>query len=56
MCLFLRWCTAHINTISFFHRETGALCAMKEVEILPDDAKSAESIKQLQQVGSENRN
>ncbi|KAK1423403.1 hypothetical protein QVD17_18706 [Tagetes erecta] len=31
------------------NRETGALCAMKEVEILPDDAKSAECIKQLQQ-------
>ncbi|KAI7746317.1 hypothetical protein M8C21_014133 [Ambrosia artemisiifolia] len=31
------------------NRETGALCAMKEVEILPDDPKSAESIKQLQQ-------
>ncbi|XP_050291651.1 mitogen-activated protein kinase kinase kinase 5 isoform X1 [Quercus robur] len=31
------------------NRETGALCAMKEVEIFPDDPKSAESIKQLQQ-------
>lgn len=31
------------------NRETGALCAMKEVEILPDDSKSAESIRQLQQ-------
>ncbi|GLT39038.1 hypothetical protein SLA2020_132460 [Shorea laevis] len=31
------------------NRETGALCAMKEVEIFPDDSKSAESIKQLQQ-------
>lgn len=31
------------------NRETGALCAMKEVEILPDDAKSVECIKQLQQ-------
>ncbi|KAK9064869.1 hypothetical protein SSX86_016251 [Deinandra increscens subsp. villosa] len=31
------------------NRETGALCAMKEVEILPDDPKSAESIKQLNQ-------
>ncbi|CAH9124616.1 unnamed protein product [Cuscuta epithymum] len=31
------------------NRETGALCAMKEVEILPDDPKSAECIKQLQQ-------
>ncbi|CAK9166448.1 unnamed protein product [Ilex paraguariensis] len=29
--------------------ETGALCAMKEVEILPDDAKSAECIRQLEQ-------
>ncbi|XP_016441218.1 mitogen-activated protein kinase kinase kinase 5 isoform X2 [Nicotiana tabacum] len=31
------------------NRETGALCAMKEVELLPDDPKSAESIRQLQQ-------
>ncbi|XP_064972643.1 mitogen-activated protein kinase kinase kinase 5-like isoform X1 [Musa acuminata AAA Group] len=28
---------------------TGALCAMKEVNIIPDDAKSAECIKQLEQ-------
>ena len=33
-------------------RETGALCAMKEVEIFPDDPKSAECIKQLEQVFS----
>ncbi|XP_061972988.1 mitogen-activated protein kinase kinase kinase 5-like isoform X2 [Populus nigra] len=32
------------------NRETGALCAMKEVEMYPDDPKSAESIKQLEQV------
>ncbi|KAK7346523.1 hypothetical protein VNO80_21044 [Phaseolus coccineus] len=31
------------------NRETGALCAMKEVEIFPDDPKSAECIKQLEQ-------
>ncbi|OIT02995.1 PREDICTED: mitogen-activated protein kinase kinase kinase YODA-like [Nicotiana attenuata] len=31
------------------NRETGALCAMKEVELLPDDPKSAESIRQLEQ-------
>ncbi|XWS41950.1 hypothetical protein CRYUN_Cryun17cG0126300 [Craigia yunnanensis] len=31
------------------NRETGALCAMKEVEIFPDDLKSAECIKQLEQ-------
>ncbi|XP_041003980.1 mitogen-activated protein kinase kinase kinase 5-like isoform X1 [Juglans microcarpa x Juglans regia] len=31
------------------NRETGALCAMKEVELCPDDPKSAECIKQLQQ-------
>ncbi|KAM0057917.1 putative mitogen-activated protein kinase kinase kinase STE-STE11 family [Helianthus debilis subsp. tardiflorus] len=30
-------------------RETGALCAMKEVEILPDDPNSVESINQLEQ-------
>ncbi|XP_061352812.1 mitogen-activated protein kinase kinase kinase 5 [Gastrolobium bilobum] len=31
------------------NRETGALCAMKEVELYPDDPKSAECMKQLQQ-------
>ncbi|GMP31546.1 hypothetical protein CsSME_00005712 [Camellia sinensis var. sinensis] len=31
------------------NRETGALCAMKEVELFFDDPKSAESIKQLEQ-------
>ncbi|GAB4847016.1 Mitogen-activated protein kinase kinase kinase 5 [Ancistrocladus abbreviatus] len=31
------------------NRETGALCAMKEVELLPDDPKSAECMKQLEQ-------
>ncbi|KAK7386464.1 hypothetical protein VNO78_26709 [Psophocarpus tetragonolobus] len=31
------------------NRETGALCATKEVEIFPDDPKSAECIKQLEQ-------
>lgn len=31
-------------------RETGALCAMKEVDIIPDDPKSIECIKQLEQV------
>lgn len=31
------------------NRHTGALCAMKEVNIIPDDPKSAESLKQLQQ-------
>ncbi|KAK4487310.1 hypothetical protein RD792_006083 [Penstemon davidsonii] len=31
------------------NRQTGALCAMKEVEILPDDSKSAESMRQLEQ-------
>ncbi|XP_050364904.1 mitogen-activated protein kinase kinase kinase 5-like [Argentina anserina] len=31
------------------NRETGALCAMKEVDFFPDDPKCAESIKQLEQ-------
>ncbi|XVF63981.1 hypothetical protein PTKIN_Ptkin09bG0130300 [Pterospermum kingtungense] len=31
------------------NRETGALCAMKEVDIIPDDPKSVECIKQLEQ-------
>lgn len=32
------------------NRETGASCAMKEVDLFPDDPKSADSIKQLEQV------
>lgn len=36
--------------------ETGALCAMKEVELFPDDPKSAECIKQLEQVTSRRDN
>lgn len=31
------------------HRETGATCAMKEVEMVPDDPKCAECMKQLEQ-------
>ncbi|KAI3465387.1 hypothetical protein Pfo_022050 [Paulownia fortunei] len=31
------------------HRETGATCAVKEVEMIPDDPKCAECIKQLEQ-------
>ncbi|WCJ35363.1 mitogen-activated protein kinase kinase kinase 5 [Euphorbia peplus] len=31
------------------NRETGALCAIKEVDIIPDDPKSAECIRQLEQ-------
>ncbi|KAL5705094.1 mitogen-activated protein kinase kinase kinase [Ranunculus cassubicifolius] len=31
------------------NRETGALCAMKEVDLIPDDPKSAECMKQLEQ-------
>ncbi|WOL08983.1 mitogen-activated protein kinase kinase kinase YODA-like isoform X2 [Canna indica] len=37
------------NVYEAANRHTGALCAMKEVNIIPDDAKSAESIKQLEQ-------
>ncbi|CAI9110120.1 OLC1v1010096C1 [Oldenlandia corymbosa var. corymbosa] len=37
--------TAQVNV----HPKTGALCALKEVEMLPDDPKSAESIRQLEQ-------
>lgn len=43
---------ANYNDRLPFNRETGALCAMKEVELVPDDPKSAECIKQLQQVFS----
>ncbi|XP_057837743.2 mitogen-activated protein kinase kinase kinase 5 [Cryptomeria japonica] len=32
-----------------FNRETGDMCAMKEVPLIPDDPKSSESIKQLEQ-------
>ncbi|KAG2663801.1 hypothetical protein I3760_16G049700 [Carya illinoinensis] len=31
------------------NRESGALCAMKEVDIIPDDPKSVECVKQLEQ-------
>ncbi|CAH1422148.1 unnamed protein product [Lactuca virosa] len=31
------------------NRETGSLCAMKEVDIIPDDTKSSECIRQLEQ-------
>ena len=34
----------------FSYRETGALCAMKEVVLIPDDPKSAKRMMQLQQV------
>jgi hypothetical protein len=37
-------------SLPFACRNTGALCAMKEVNIIPDDAKSVESLKQLEQV------
>ena len=37
-------------SLSSTYRHTGALCAMKEVNIIPDDAKSLESLKQLEQV------
>ncbi|CAL9202206.1 unnamed protein product [Musa hybrid cultivar] len=37
------------NVYEATNRQTGALCAMKEVNIIPDDAKSAECIKQLEQ-------
>ena len=39
-----------VSLFAFSNRETGALCAMKEVQLLPDDPKSAECIKQLEQV------
>lgn len=39
-----------LSEIVLYYRETGALCAMKEVELLHDDPKSAECIKQLEQV------
>ncbi|XP_072955684.1 mitogen-activated protein kinase kinase kinase 5-like isoform X1 [Typha angustifolia] len=37
------------NVFEATNRHTGALCAMKEVNIIPDDPKSAECIKQLEQ-------
>lgn len=30
--------------------ETGSLCAMKEVDVIPDDPKSSECVRQLEQV------
>ncbi|PKU79706.1 Mitogen-activated protein kinase kinase kinase YODA [Dendrobium catenatum] len=38
------------NVYRATNRHTGALCAMKEVNIIPDDPKSAECLKQLEQV------
>lgn len=32
------------------YSEDGAMCAMKEVDVIPFDSKSAECIKQLEQV------
>ncbi|XP_061992434.1 uncharacterized protein LOC133717044 isoform X2 [Rosa rugosa] len=40
----------HFELVLLGYRETGALCAMKEVDLIPDDPKSAESIKQLEEV------
>ncbi|CAL9059966.1 mitogen-activated protein kinase kinase kinase 5 isoform X1 [Musa acuminata AAA Group] len=37
------------NVYEATNRHTGALCAMKEVNIIPDDVKSAECIRQLEQ-------
>ncbi|KAI0501524.1 hypothetical protein KFK09_016469 [Dendrobium nobile] len=37
------------NVYTATNRHTGALCAMKEVNIIPDDPKSAECLKQLEQ-------
>ncbi|XP_008792633.2 mitogen-activated protein kinase kinase kinase 5-like isoform X2 [Phoenix dactylifera] len=37
------------NVYEATNRKTGALCAMKEVNIIPDDSKSAECLKQLEQ-------
>ncbi|XP_020705457.1 mitogen-activated protein kinase kinase kinase 5 isoform X2 [Dendrobium catenatum] len=37
------------NVYRATNRHTGALCAMKEVNIIPDDPKSAECLKQLEQ-------
>ena len=36
--------------LPFSYRETGVLFAMKEIDLFPDDPKSAEHEKQLQQV------
>ncbi|KAJ4760038.1 Mitogen-activated protein kinase kinase kinase YODA [Rhynchospora pubera] len=36
------------NVFEATNRHTGALCAMKEVNIIPEDAKSIESLKQLE--------
>lgn len=41
--------SSECGLLPFSCRNTGALCAMKEVNIIPDDAKSAESLKQLEQ-------
>ena len=46
----LSFLEARLKHIVVPHRKTGALCAMKEAEIFSDDPKSAECIKQLEQV------
>ncbi|KAE8727965.1 Mitogen-activated protein kinase kinase kinase 5, putative isoform 2 [Hibiscus syriacus] len=39
----------HGSVYEATNRATGALCAMKEVDIIPDDPKSVECVKQLEQ-------
>ncbi|XP_052203639.1 mitogen-activated protein kinase kinase kinase 5-like isoform X2 [Diospyros lotus] len=42
-------CGTYGRVYEAFNRETGALCAMKEVDLIVEDPKSAECIKQLEQ-------
>lgn len=52
LCISSVYCYEELLIIFFpLYRETGALCAMKEVELVPDDPKSTECIRQLEQVG-----
>lgn len=49
-CLHFEFLILNICTISYFCSESGEMCAMKEVTLFSDDAKSKESAKQLMQV------
>lgn len=42
----------HLSFLCFVFSESGEMCAMKEVTLFSDDAKSKESAKQLGQVST----
>lgn len=50
LCIFNFFLVTHMHSCFLCVRETGASCALKEVDLFPDDPKSADCIKQLEQV------